>query len=132
MNREKVTTIEKNHLTDGDIVLVDGVSGIYRNGTIELSNGESTDKEPDYIIRVPAALPEVLIENTELPTLEIGDKSMFTEIMQVCLKWRGYKITPDGDFGTLTFQALRDFREDCYLSGDTVCDSATWQKLFDY
>ena len=119
-------------MTDGDIVIVSGKSGIYRDGAITIYDGTTTDADPEYIIRIPEELPAVTIANVEPPTLEIGARNMYVEIMQVCLKWHGYKITPDGDFGNLTFSALHDFRSDNYLTGDTVCDGATWEKLFDY
>lgn len=119
-------------MTDGDIVIVSGKSGIYRNGAITLYDGTTTDADPDYIIRIPEELPAVTIANVEPPTLEIGARNMYVEIMQVCLKWHGYSIRIDGDFGNQTYYALREFRSDNYLSGDTVCDGVTWEKLFDY
>lgn len=120
---------EADSLINGDIVLVDGVAGIVRDGIIQLSDGRTTTAEPDYIIRIPERMPEAVVYNIEFPELEIGARSMYVEIMQTCLKWHGYSVKPDGDFGQETFAALRRFRDDCYLTGDTVCDAATWEKL---
>ena len=120
---------ETDALINGDVVLVDGVAGIVRNGVIELADGKTTTEAPDYIIRIPERMPETVVHTIEFPTLEVGDKSMYTEIMQTCLKWHGYGVKPDGDFGTETFEGLRRFRNDCYLTGDTVCDSSTWERL---
>lgn len=123
---------EADSLINGDVVLVNGIAGIVRNGVIELSDGTKTTEEPDYIIRIPERMPEVLVENIALPTVEINDRSMYVEIMQTCLKWHGYAVKVDGDFGHETFDALRRFRDDYYLSGDTVCDSYTWEKLLSF
>lgn len=120
---------EADNLINGDIVLVKGVAGIVRGGIIELSDGRTTAEEPDYIIRVPETMPEAKAYNIEFPTLEFGARSMYVEIMQTCLKWHGYGVKPDGDFGLLTYEALRKFRDDCYITGDTVCDGQTWERL---
>lgn len=120
---------EEDSLINGDVVLVNGVAGIVRNGVTELADGTTTTEAPDYIIRIPERMPEAIVHNIELPTLEVGARNMYVEIMQTCLKWHGYAVKPDGDFGTLTFEALRRFRSDCYLSGDTVCDGQTWERL---
>lgn len=120
---------EADNLINGDIVLVNGIAGIVRNGITELSDGTTTTEAPDYIIRIPERMPEIVVHNINFPVLEIGARSMYVEIMQTCLKWHGYGCTPDGVFGQFTFGALLRFRNDCYLSGDTVCDAATWEKL---
>lgn len=120
---------EADSLINGDVVLVNGVAGIVRDGIIQLSDGSTTTEEPDYIIRIPERIPEAVVHNIEFPEIEIGARSMYVEIMQTCLKWHGYAVKPDGDFGQETYAALRRFREDCYFTGDTVCDAATWEKL---
>lgn len=118
-------------LCNGDIVLVDGISGIYYNGQITLSNLTVTDKEPDYVLRFDCQesyepeLPGVL-----MPELSAGDRGMYVAVLQVCLKYHGYKLEPDGSFGAVTNAALRDFRKNHYLSGDTVADDETWKLLF--
>ena len=120
---------EADNLINGDIVLVNGIAGIVRNGITELSDGTTTTEAPDYIIRIPERMPETVVHDIKFPDLEIGARSMYVEIMQTCLKWHGYGCKPDGDFGQFTFETLWRFRHDCYLSGDTVCDAATWEKL---
>lgn len=66
----------------------------------------------------------------ELKTLEIGDAGLLVYIMQSALKYRGYtSAQPTANFGMSTFEALREFRKQHYLTGDTVCDALTWREL---
>ena len=116
-------------LQNGDVCLVDGLSGIYFNGQITLCNMTVTDHEPDYVLRFDGQHTIEPDPGSSFPELEIGSNGMFVAILQICLKYHGIRIDPDGSFGTLTYAALRQFREQHYLSGDTVCDAATWQKL---
>lgn len=116
-------------LQNGDICLVDGISGIYYNGRITLSNMSVTDHEPDYVLRFDGQQTMEPDPGSSFPELEIGNNGMYVAIMQICLKYHGIRIEPDGSFGTKTYTALREFREQQYLSGDTVCDSETWYKL---
>ena len=117
-------------LQNGDIVLVDGVSGIYFNGQTTLSNLTVTDKEPDYVLRFDGQITEPF-ERLSLPELELGSRGLMVWIMQACLKWHGWKdLSIDGHFGLKTLSALREFRNQHYLSGDTICDSLTWEQLF--
>ena len=66
----------------------------------------------------------------DLPELEINDEGMFVEILQVLLRWQGYRIKPTGNFDYTTYEALYDFRQQHYLSGETVTDPETWKLLF--
>lgn len=66
----------------------------------------------------------------DLPELEINDSGMLVAVLQVLLQWHGYRIKPSGDFDYSTYEALYDFRQQCYLSGETVTDPETWKKLF--
>ena len=68
----------------------------------------------------------------DFPTLEIGDSGIFVYIMQAALKYRGYSVAINGAFEMATFAALKSFRHEHYLGGDTVCDAATWKQLFNY
>lgn len=66
----------------------------------------------------------------DLPELEINDEGMLVEILQVLLRWHGYKIPTGGIFDIATYEALYDFRLQHYLSGSTVTDPETWKLLF--
>lgn len=116
-------------LRNGDIVLVDGIAGIFFNGQTTLANMTVTDKEPDYVLRFDGQETFPPENSLDLPVLEFGNSGMFVEIMQTCLKWHGYSIKTDGVLGVQTLATLREFRKQHYMEGDTVCDPATWQAL---
>ena len=119
-------------LQNGDIVLVNGISGIYYNGQITLSNLTITDQEPDYVLRFDGQETyEPELPGIPMPELSAGDRGMYVAILQICLKYHGYRLEPDGSFGAVTNTALRDFRKNHYLTGDTVADSETWKLLLE-
>ncbi len=66
----------------------------------------------------------------DLPELEINDEGMYVEVLQVLLRWHGYRIKPSANFDYSTYEALYDFRQQHYLSGSTVTDPETWKLLF--
>lgn len=115
-------------LRNGDIVLVDGVSGIWYNGKTTLSNLQITDKEPDYVLRFDGQITTEP-ERMSLPLLEFGATGLYVGIMQTCLKFHGIPVDIDGILGTKTLTALREFRKQHYLTGDTICDTAAWNHL---
>lgn len=66
----------------------------------------------------------------DLPELEINDSGMLVAVLQVLLQWHGYKVPSSGYFGFETYNALYEFRQQQYLSGETVTDPETWRLLF--
>jgi len=67
--------------------------------------------------------------NPDFPVLEFNSKGVFVYLMQAALRYHGYNATPTALFDVDTFYALKKFRQQHYISGDTVCDSITWQNL---
>jgi len=67
----------------------------------------------------------------ELPELEIGATGLAVYIMQAALKYKGVYNEENltGNFDLPTFGALREFRKQHYLTGDTICDALTWREL---
>ena len=118
----------KNRLQNGDIVLVNGVAGIFYNGQTTLSNLTVTDEEPDYVLRFDGQITEEP-ERLQMPVLEFGTSGLNVAIMQCCLKWHGIPVEIDGVLGVKSLAALREFRKQHYLTGDTICDTPTWQLL---
>ncbi len=115
-------------LQNGDIVLVDGVSGIWYNGKTTLSNMQITDQEPDYVLRFDGQITYEP-EQMSFPLLEFGATGLYVGIVQTCLKFHGIPVDIDGILGIKTLSALREFRKQHYLTGDTICDTATWIHL---
>ena len=62
-------------------------------------------------------------------SLKKGDKNEYVKWLQYELNEVGYKLDPDGDFGSLTEAALVDFQKKKGLEPDGVCGKATKEKL---
>lgn len=67
----------------------------------------------------------------DLPELEIGANGLAVYIMQAALRYRWLLHAEDvtGQFDLPTFDALREFRKQHYLTGNTICDALTWREL---
>lgn len=118
-------------LNEGDICLVKGKAGLYLNGAITMPDLTIVNTEPDYVIRIGDD-KTTGAAGLDLPCLELGNHGIYVAIMQTCLKWHGYlpgERSVDGIIGTQTLAALRKFRLEHYLNGDTVCDGDTWRML---
>ena len=87
--------------------------------------GENAPNQPD----------EPADDNSDtqtLPTLRKGDKGDAVRYMQTLLLDRGYdlgKWGADGDFGSATEKALKQFQRDWNLKQDGVCGKNTWAML---
>jgi peptidoglycan hydrolase-like protein with peptidoglycan-binding domain len=69
----------------------------------------------------PEALP------LTLPTLRVGSRGFYVEMVQVCLKFPPHEC--DGEFGGRTKAALQQFQRDHGLSDDGVVAPYTWKEL---
>jgi len=77
--------------------------------------GESIPVDPDY-----------------RPTLRKGDKGEYVRMAQTLLFEKGYdlgKCGIDGDFGSATQKAVKNFQKDNGLTADGVIGDATWSAL---
>ena len=66
------------------------------------------------------------------PTLRKGSKGSYVTLLQTELLNRGYKLPiygADGNFGTETVVAVKQFQTDNGLTADGVVGRATWAKL---
>lgn len=78
----------------------------------------------------PAPDPEPA--KTTKPTLRKGNKNVYVKEMQTDLDKLGYNLGicgVDGDFGTATEKALKEFQRDHGLAVDGVCGPKTWAEL---
>lgn len=64
-----------------------------------------------------------------LPTLRQGDKGEYVKNLQLIMNMKGYKLNPDGDFGPLTMEAIKDFQRKNSLTDDGIVGPKTWEKL---
>ena len=61
--------------------------------------------------------------------VRLGDTGSGVKQIQSALVAHGYKVSPDGTFGPLTAQAVKDFQTKNGLAADGVVGPATWAKL---
>lgn len=115
-------------------VAKDGTTGMVVDGSIFWADGLArTDNDIQFIIRYTEQGAELMGYNDEaiLPDLEIGARGLAVVLAQTALQCKGYyKGKIDGDFGKQTYDAVRRFREDNYLLGDTVVDQECYKFLF--
>lgn len=70
--------------------------------------------------------------NSELPTLHKGDKGESVRALQILLIGRGIKCGwwgADGDFGSCTESAVKEYQEKNGLTVDGICGQHTWFSL---
>ena len=70
--------------------------------------------------------------DTSLPTLRRGSKGSYVTLAQTYLMQRGYSLGPcgiDGDFGSATEKAVKQFQKDWGITQDGVIGPQTWGLL---
>lgn len=120
---------------NGDMAIAkDGASGLVVDGSIFWADGQAREEsEVDFLIRYTQIGAEIVNTQTPVnfPVLEIGSKGLAVVLVQTALKCKGYyKAKIDGDFWEETYKAVKRFRDDNYLTGDTVVDEQCYQYLF--
>lgn len=122
-------------LSNGDIVIAsNGDRGIVAENDILWASEYHPKEDIAFCIRYTETDAEIeeYKKPDFLPTLEIGSRGLMVVLVQTALQCKGYykNCKVDGDFGNKTFEAVREFRKDNYLSGDTVVDYETYKCLF--
>ena len=80
----------------------------------------------------PAPAPEPTPAPDTKPTLRKGSKGEFVTLLQTMLINRGYQLPKygaDGDFGSETESAVKQFQRDWGLTEDGVAGPKTWEML---
>ena len=67
--------------------------------------------------------------NVKLLNLQKGDRGRDVQILQELLKIRGYNVETNGEFDTLTYNAVVDFQKKTKIGADGVVGSQTMEKL---
>jgi hypothetical protein len=67
---------------------------------------------------------------SKCPTVKRGAKGNITLLIQAMLICRGYGLKLDGDFGSNTENAIRNFQKSHGLNVDGICGKNTFEKLF--
>lgn len=84
----------------------------------------------DYSGAEPAPAPDP--EPVSRPTIRKGNRNRYVTEMQTMLQKLGYDLGicgADGDFGTATEKALKEFQRDNGLQQDGVCGPKSWSAL---
>lgn len=126
-----------NNYKNGDIAIAsNGDRGIFIDDSFLWAGSQHTDEEISFLIRYTDTGAEIVsdTDNTVpdfLPDLEITSRGLMVLLAQTALKCKGYYYgNLDGDFGKKTYDAVKRFREDNYLTGDTIIDKETYRYLF--
>ena len=91
-------------------------------------------KGVDYSNETPAPepTPEPQPEPVKKPTIRKGNRNVYVKELQTGLDKLGYSLGIcgiDGDFGTATEKAVREFQRDHGLEQDGICGTKTWAAL---
>ena len=120
-------------------------TGLYYNGeTVECSSGVQHSKTlnqkwtdwavpacVDGVVPKPTPAPAPTTQITR-PTLRKGNRNAYVKEMQIMLDKLGYNLGicgVDGDYGTATEKAVKEFQRDHGLTQDGICGPKTWAAL---
>lgn len=79
----------------------------------------------------PTPTPTTKYVTIKMPMLQKGSVSEAVKSLQQLLNAKGYNCgTPDGDFGTNTYNGVRNFQTKNKLEVDGIVGEATWNRLF--
>ena len=94
------------------------------------ASGRPTDKPNDETVGRDDPGAPLVTMNTPLPLLKKGSKGQAVWAMQTLLTARGYSTQGvDGDFGSNTEKALKNFQTSEGLEADGECGALTWAAL---
>ena len=138
-NPEHIGIVEK--VENGNIIVIEGnydgpdadstdgverrtlkLNGRYLRGFIAPKYAATGEEKP---VSTPAAAES-------LPMLRKGDKGDTVKAMQILLAGYGCKcgiFGADGDFGSATEKAVKEYQEKMGLEADGICGPLTWGKL---
>lgn len=127
-----------NNYKNGDMVVAsNGETGLVVDGAVFWTGDPHGDDEISFIVRYTEQGAELLGDQQApdtpvyFPVCEIGAKGLTVLLAQTALKCKGYyRGNLDGDFGKMTYDAVRKFREDNHLQGDSVLDDDCYKFLF--
>ena len=108
------------YLLAGDILLNDSA-----HVCTNLTNGAKSGSES-----VTAAKPETVVEVSGLPLVQKGDSGAVVVSLQALLNAKNNAgLEVDGEAGSLTDTAIRDYQSAKGLDVDGQCGKATWSRI---
>ncbi|MBO7662991.1 MAG: peptidoglycan-binding protein [Clostridia bacterium] len=122
------------YIGDGWVIEAAGArQGVIRG---KITNSKWTNwgelKGVDYSGTSPEPTPDPQPEPVKRPTIRKGNKNTYVKEMQQMLQKLGYSLGicgVDGDFGTATEKAVKEFQRDNGLTQDGICGPKTWTAL---
>ncbi|HNZ27283.1 MAG TPA: peptidoglycan-binding protein [Spirochaetota bacterium] len=81
------------------------------------------------VIEDVVAVENAVSDAVSWPLVAYGQSSLSVKAVQYFLKQKGYSISIDGDFGSGTLTAVKNFQKANGLTADGKVGSATWSKL---
>ena len=93
--------------------------------------GDSTTTSPDPAVgsTAPESTVESVVTDVAEPELRLGDEGQWVVMLQQQLSRHGYPLEADGEFGSVTQAAVREFQEAHGLAATGVVDPDTWAAL---
>lgn len=91
-------------------------------------------KKKSTLILVPLTICILLLLSSAVfartwPLVKQGDNGRNVVTVQYLLKYRGYSLSVDGDFGPTTKQKVQSFQSANGLTSDGIVGAQTWEKL---
>ena len=130
---DHVGIVEK--VSGNTLTVIEGNNGNFPNDRVrrrEISSGSSLIfgyARPKYPVKSSANSSDV---NISLPTVRNGDSGNAVKILQLVLVAYEYNIGKygaDGDFGSDTESAVRQFQKNSGISVDGIVGNDTWSEL---
>lgn len=109
----------KSKLTDNKWTFYGELKNVDYNGT-----GQAPAPQPEQ--------PKQDGATAALPTIRKGNKNIYVKQLQTVLQKLGYDLGIcgiDGDYGTATEKAVKEFQRDRGLAQDGVCGPKTWAAI---
>ena len=121
------------YVGDGKVIEAKGtVSGVVESNVTENKWSHwGTLKGVDYT-GVPDEKQDEAKHDDGRPTLRRGSKGEYVTLLQTKLIQKGYDLGrwgADGDFGSATEKAVKEFQRDHALNSDGIVGNATWTAL---
>lgn len=65
----------------------------------------------------------------EIELVKYGSKGATVAMLQGALRYKGYSLSVDGDFGTNTTKQVKKYQKNKGLAQDGICGSDTWKAI---
>lgn len=116
---------EKDALLDSGLF---SYVGAYTSSTTLCTGDVLVTRSKGHTVIVTASEGEDM-DIDELPLIKYGSKGATVAALQGALKFKGYKLSVDGDFGSNTTKKVKAFQESRGLASDGQVGAKTWKAL---